>query len=268
MVATLPSGGKGISPPGTVPPENFYSYSIDYIYALYKCSETLPKPINDLTNLYDTIYISEAGLPDDLNVEIDITHTYCGDVEIYLIAPNGTEIDLCVGHGGSGNNFIGTIFDDEADTTISEGSAPFTGSYIPDEPLATFMNLSSIQGNWVLRIYDNALNDNGQLNNWCLDFQYRIGTENLVEPENSVYQNFPNPFTGQTTFSFKLESSSDVRIDVYDLLGREIETVIDRTCGPGLHEIKWNAGTLSPGQYIYKVKTGDKVEVKSMMIAN
>ncbi|RLD35021.1 MAG: hypothetical protein DRI83_07315, partial [Bacteroidetes bacterium] len=51
MVATLPGGGKGINPPGTIQPENFFTYIIDDIYNLIACSNTTPKPIEDLNNL-------------------------------------------------------------------------------------------------------------------------------------------------------------------------------------------------------------------------
>jgi len=92
LVTTLPSGGKGIDPPGSILPETFLSYTVDDIYILAECSETTPKPIYDEVHLYDTISITHDAALIDLNVEVDITHTYCGDVEIYLIGPDGTEI--------------------------------------------------------------------------------------------------------------------------------------------------------------------------------
>ncbi len=170
------------------------------------CSNTTPKDIEDLQHLYDTIVISHEGTLIDLNVDLDITHSYDGDVEIYLIAPDGTEIELCVGHGGSGNNFVGTIFDDEATVSIAEGSAPFTGSFRPDEQLAIFDG-ESIMGNWVLHIYDNALNDQGTLHNWCINMFYSgdpVGISTVEEASTILHQNYPNPFSEETTFAFDL----------------------------------------------------------------
>jgi subtilisin-like proprotein convertase family protein len=266
MIATLPSGGYGISPPGTTPPGDYFTYQVDYISTLFNCSETLPKPINDLTFLYDTIHISQDGTLDDLNVEIDITHTYCGDVEIYLVGPDGTQIDLCVGHGGSGNNFTGTILDDEADTPIAQGSPPFSGRYIPDEPLASFQNLSTIKGDWVLVVFDNALNDDGQLNNWCLDMQYLVGTDELEESKLTIHQNYPNPFSESTNFSFDLEEKSDIHISILDMMGREIQTVCSQEYPAGSHSVSWQAEGIPAGQYFYRVQSNDAITVKPMII--
>ncbi|MCK4569526.1 MAG: M20/M25/M40 family metallo-hydrolase [Bacteroidales bacterium] len=268
MVATLPGGGKGINPPGTIQPESFLTYIIADIYSMLACSNTVPKPIVDLQNLYDTIHIAHEGILLDLNVEFDATHTYDGDLMIYLISPGGTEIKLCVGNGGAGQNFIGTIFDDEAEIPISEGSAPFTGNYRPDEPLSTYDDLS-MTGDWILRIYDYAMNDQGTLNNWCLNLFYSgdpVYIAKLEQRDVTLYQNYPNPFRDETTFAFDLPAASNVRISIIDMMGRELITVTDRQYGAGSHNIGWNASDLQQGQYFYRIQTDHYIDVKSMMI--
>ena len=187
-------------------------------------------------------------------------------MEIYLIGPDGTEIDLCVGHGGSGNNFVGTKLDDAADTPIAQGNAPFTGLYIPDEPLATFQNLASIKGDWILRIYDNALNDDGQLTNWCIDILYSVGNDELKESKHTIHQNYPNPFSESTNFSFDLEEKTDIRISILDMMGREIQTVCSKEFPAGSHSVSWQADGIPAGQYFYRVQSNDAVTVKSMII--
>ena len=268
LVATLPEGGKGIDPPGSIAPESFFSYMVDDIYAISDCSQTTPKNIDDLNHLYDTITIDHTGTLVDVNVSLDITHTYCGDVEISLIGPDGTEVDLSIGNGGSGNNFTGTIFDDDASTPISAGSAPFTGSYQPDQPLSTLSG-KSINGNWVLHIYDNALNDQGVLLNWCVDMLYSGDPVSIPKQQKTlltVYQNYPNPFRENTTFSFDLEASGSVKISVLDMLGRSLTTVTEREYEAGSHTVRWNASSLTAGQYFYKVQTDENVAVKPMLI--
>jgi subtilisin-like proprotein convertase family protein len=268
MVATLPGGGQGISPPGTIPPENFFTYIIADIYPMLACSNTVPKPIADLQNLYDTILIAHEGILLDLNVELDITHTYDGDLMMYLISPGGTEIKLCIGNGGGGNNFIGTIFDDEAEIPISLGSAPFTGSYQPDEPLSIYDDLS-ITGEWILRIYDNATNNQGTLDNWCLNLYYSgdpVYIAKLEQRDVTLYQNYPNPFRDETTFAFDLPVAVNVRISIIDMMGRELITVTDRQYSAGSHNIGWNASDLQQGQYFYRIQTDRSVDVKSMVI--
>lgn len=268
LVATLPSGGKGVDPPGNIAPESFLSYMVDDIYALSDCSGTTPKDIDDLAHLYDTISINHEGTLVDVNVSLDITHTFCGDVEISLIGPDGTEVDLSIGNGGNGNNFIGTIFDDDASTPISAGTAPFTGSYQPDEPLSTLTG-KPIEGNWVLHIFDNAVNDQGELLDWCIDILYSgdpVSVPKLQRSLLTVHQNYPNPFSGNTTFSFELDGAGKVSIEVIDVLGRDIATVTEQVYDAGSHKVQWNAGGLKGGQYFYKVQTDEQVVVKPMLI--
>jgi subtilisin-like proprotein convertase family protein len=268
LVATLPTGGKGIDPPGSIAPESFFSYMVDDIYAMSECSQTTPKNIEDLNHLYDTIAIDHTGTLVDVNVSLDITHTYCGDVEISLIGPDGTEVDLSIGNGGSGNNFTGTIFDDDASTPISAGSAPFTGSYQPDQPLSTLSG-KPINGNWVLHIYDNAMNDQGVLLDWCMDILYSGDPVSIPKQQKTlltVYQNYPNPFSENTTFSFDLDTPGSVKISVLDMLGRSLKTVTERDFEAGSHSVRWNAGSLPGGQYFYKVQTNENVAVKPMLI--
>ena len=88
MVATIPDGGRGINPPGTIAPEDFFTYLIANINSMTLCSNTLPKPIQDLQNLYDTIYVELDEVLMAVNVNLDITHSYDGDVQIYLISPD------------------------------------------------------------------------------------------------------------------------------------------------------------------------------------
>ena len=101
-----------------------------------------PLAIPDQTTTTSDINISESGTITDLNVYVDLTHTWVGDLEISLVAPDGTQILLFGNWGSFGDNLTDTIFDDEAGTNISAGSAPFTGSFIPDQSLSAFDGFS------------------------------------------------------------------------------------------------------------------------------
>ncbi len=101
----------------------------------------------------------------DLNVKVDITHTYISDLTLALIAPSGEFIYLSRQNGGSGDNYEGTTFDDQADVSIKDGVAPFVGSYIPEEPLAKFKGLDP-DGEWSLAIFDSYFFDVGTLVSW------------------------------------------------------------------------------------------------------
>ena len=130
-------------------------------------SVDVPLNIVDNTTIYSDLIITGAGTVNDLNVELDITHTYDADLDVFLIAPDGTRIELFSDVGGSGNNFTGTILDDEAGVSITAGSAPFTGSYAPEGDLSSFDGMD-IAGTWTLEISDDAGLDQGTLNGWGL----------------------------------------------------------------------------------------------------
>jgi subtilisin-like proprotein convertase family protein len=103
----------------------------------------------------------------DVEVRLNATHTYTGDLDIFLIGPDATRVELSTDNGGTGEDFTETVFDDEAVTSITAGSAPFTGSFQPEGSLADLDGISSA-GTWTLEITDDAGVDQGQLLDWTL----------------------------------------------------------------------------------------------------
>lgn len=134
--------------------------------------------IFDLTTVTSTLTIAEARTLVDINVFIDITHTWNADLDVKLIAPNGTEVILFEDVGGSGDNFSSTILDDSADTPIANGTAPFTGTFSPQGSLADFNGLNTA-GDWTLVIHDDAGGDTGTLNTWGIIYEYEINVPPL-----------------------------------------------------------------------------------------
>ncbi|MBL0063056.1 MAG: proprotein convertase P-domain-containing protein [bacterium] len=107
----------------------------------------------------------------DLNVCLDIVHTFDGDLDIFLTSPMGTVIELTTDNGSSGQNFTCTTFDDEAATSVTLGTAPFSGSFSPETALSAVDGENAV-GAWVLCITDDAGGDVGWLNYVCLTFTY------------------------------------------------------------------------------------------------
>ena len=120
-----------------------------------------------------------AGVPanqviSDVNVTIDVTHTFAPDLLITLIAPDGTQIVLS-NRNGTGENpsrqaYINTTFDDQATTPIGFGVEPFSGSFQPDGTLS-LLNGKAANGTWRLKIQDLAAVDVGRLVGWSLQIQ-------------------------------------------------------------------------------------------------
>lgn len=128
-------------------------------------------PDNNSTGATSTITVPDDKIVQDANVTINITHTYDADINISLIPPVGAAIPLSTARGGSGDNFAGTVFDDEAATAISSGTAPFTGSFRPETPLSGVDGIHSV-GAWKLKVVDTASQDVGTVNNWTLTLTY------------------------------------------------------------------------------------------------
>jgi hypothetical protein len=73
-----------------------------------------------------------------------------------------------------------------------------------------------------------------------------------------LQQNFPNPFNMTTRISFSLQQKSAMRLSVYDLLGREVQTLLDETRDMGQHQILWGAKDLALGAYLLRLEADEE----------
>ena len=95
-----------------------------------------------------------------------------------------------------------------------------------------------------------------------------IGEEriNRIPSEYFLSNNFPNPFNPSTTIRYSIPQSTNVTIKVFDILGSEIETLVNKEKPSGTYEITWNAENLPSGIYFYQLKAGSFVETKKMIL--
>ncbi|MFA5670357.1 MAG: T9SS type A sorting domain-containing protein [Balneolaceae bacterium] len=84
--------------------------------------------------------------------------------------------------------------------------------------------------------------------------------------EIMLFQNYPNPFNPSTIISYQLPVSGLVKLDVFDMLGRKVATLIDGRTPAGLHEVTFNAQGLSSGMYFYRLKANGMTETKRFTI--
>jgi subtilisin-like proprotein convertase family protein len=128
-------------------------------------------PDNSGVGATSTIAVADTSIVQDVNVTVNITHSYDHDLTLSLTTPANTPITLAAQRGGSANNFTNTVFDDEAANPISAGAAPFTGSFRPEQPLSVADGLSGA-GNWGFKAVDGAAQDFGTISNWTLKLTY------------------------------------------------------------------------------------------------
>lgn len=85
------------------------------------------------------------------------------------------------------------------------------------------------------------------------------GDESLIAGDIDLPQNYPNPFNSKTQIMYALPSNSDVRLDIFNLMGQKVERLVDAKQNAGQHVITWNARDYSSGIYFYILKISDRI---------
>ncbi len=244
-------------------------------------------PDNGQGVLYDTLFVSEdSDAFRDINVVLDtLKHTWVGDLTVTLTHEGITDTLMSRPGNANGNpfgsnadNFIGTKLSDNGlirMDSITASMQPFTSppTYKPGtrygmDSLSKFSN-TNINGDWILKITDNAPGDTGSLIRWGICFN---GT--LVSVSNSKHipegyflsQNYPNPFNPTTKIDFSLPRPGNIKLSVYDINGKEITILRNGYLSSGVYTIEFNGNGLSSGVYFYRIEAGNYSEIKKMIL--
>jgi subtilisin-like proprotein convertase family protein len=124
---------------------------------------------NDKINSYITVPTQTSRLT-DVNVTLSLTHSFLADLDIYLVSPRGTRIELVSDLVSNEPDMISTSFDNVAPTGILTGSSPFTGRFRPEGTLED-LNGENPSGVWTLEITDDNPTDFGTLMSWGLNIE-------------------------------------------------------------------------------------------------
>ncbi|GEM_PF-3240056 len=89
---------------------------------------------------------------------------------------------------------------------------------------------------------------------------------NVIPDKFNLSQNYPNPFNPSTKIRFDIPKASFVKLKVIDILGREIETLVDDKLQPGIYEVNWNALQRPSGVYFYQIQSGNFNQTKKMVL--
>ncbi|UCF63580.1 MAG: T9SS type A sorting domain-containing protein [bacterium] len=81
-----------------------------------------------------------------------------------------------------------------------------------------------------------------------------------------LFQNYPNPFNPVTTIRYALPQKSDVLLEVYNILGQRIVTLVDKSMPAGFHDIQFGNNKLPTGFYIYRIQMNNFHDVKKMVL--
>ncbi|WP_439127437.1 proprotein convertase P-domain-containing protein [Polaribacter sp.] len=131
-------------------------------------------------NVVDNFFISE------LTTSVNITHTWNEDLDIFLISPNGTRVNLSSDRGGNGDNYNAT-FDDNSSNVLPSGNSTVSGTFNPIGNLSDFSGENAF-GTWTLEVTDDTNQDGGTINSFAL---------NICE-QNQLGYSFENSLDGWT----------------------------------------------------------------------
>jgi len=81
-----------------------------------------------------------------------------------------------------------------------------------------------------------------------------------------LYRNYPNPFNPSTNIKFDIPKSSDVKLIIYDIAGREITKLVNEMLNAGSYEVSWDASNYTSGVYFYKLISENYIDTKKMVL--
>ena len=93
-----------------------------------------------------------------------------------------------------------------------------------------------------------------------------IEADEPVAAQFELAQNFPNPFNPSTHIEFTLSRESDIRVEVFDVAGRQVATLANGVWQAGTHQLRWDASAYRSGVYFYRLTAGKEVQTRQMML--
>jgi subtilisin-like proprotein convertase family protein len=229
-------------------------------------SANVPLAIASTANVTvnSTLAVTENLTLTDVNVSVNITHTWVRDLTLTLLSPAGTAVQLvarpCT--NVALNDIIAT-FDDAGIPIACANNPAISGTIKPTQVLSAFNGQTS-QGTWTLRVLDSANQDGGSIVGWSLN---PCGIQVPLSVDQNSLANFtvfPNPTQGNFTVQFNSDSSQAVQVELYDLRGRSVYHSNHENTGFINQNIQLTA--VQAGVYVLKVKDGTKQVTRKLVI--
>lgn len=157
-----------------------------------------------------------------------------------------------------GNSWVNTRLSNETFNGVTPNSNVRFGDYI---------GIDAFDGK-IIPVWtdDREGNYNQEIYTAVVDISQSINDHKIVTEAFSIYQNYPNPFSGNTTIHFDLREKMQTRIEIFSISGQLLDVPVNAVLKSGKHQINWNAGNLSPGIYYLKMSAGKAVSHLKMTI--
>uniref|UniRef100_UPI003564705A T9SS type A sorting domain-containing protein n=1 Tax=Mariniphaga sediminis TaxID=1628158 RepID=UPI003564705A len=106
----------------------------------------------------------------------------------------------------------------------------------------------------------------GQIGTICITEKDPTNAHSLSNQDCELGQSFPNPFENSTVIEYSLSRAEKVTLKIYDLYGKEIETLVDKVVESGTHRAEWDATGLPAGIYLYRIQAGNFADTKRTIL--
>jgi subtilisin-like proprotein convertase family protein len=219
-----------------------------------------PIPDNDPVGIDSPIDVAATGSVHAIKVTVDISHYSINNLIVKLISPAGTEVTLHNRSGGTADNIVGSW----PDILTVDGPGALEDFHGED-----------VQGRWVLNVSDNQFGAIGTLNSWGLTIEVGAAAptpdEGDFAKKTKMLANAPNPFNPRTVIAFELGRPGPVRLNIFDLRGRLVRSLVDGEMPAGGHQVTWDgldrAGkAAASGIYFTKLVAEGATQVHKMTL--
>jgi len=242
------------------------NYDINTVCNIYS-SGAINQPIADDGDSFTEV-LAIPNVPSstitDINIGINITHTYIGDLAILAQSPSGTGILLVAPNDCGSQDDLNVKFDDDGLPFDCDNTTGVDIVYQSlQDPLSTW-NGEDAAGQWLLGVGDYAAQDTGTINGWYVEVCETTVT--LSDPDQDYLNNFtiyPNPNKGTFTVELNSGTNEDINIDVFDIRGRQIYSNLFESSTRFSQTVNLNVQT---GVYLVKVSNGNFTETKKIII--
>lgn len=219
-------------------------------------------PDNDQEFTVRTINVPTSSLISDVNLAVNLQHTWVSDLQILLQGPMTTTTQsLIFSQACSNNDNINAVFDDQNSGLTC--AATITGNVTPLTPLSVFNNLNP-NGDWVIAIRDVGEEDTGNVVSYTLTVCSQLVT---LSTESFEFENlaiYPNPNNGNFNIQFISNSSNEINVGVHDMRGREIFT--NKYSNNGLFNENLQLSNVQSGIYLVTIQDGSSKVTKKIVI--
>lgn len=240
-------------------------YTVTNTCNTYTSSTAFAIPDNNPNFTVRSINVPTTAAVSDVNVAVNVSHTYIGDLQMVLVGPSPAQTLVTLFSNGCDNGVatqgLNATFDDQGG--IANCVATVTGNILPEEPLSVY-NGTNPQGSWLFAVRDLAGQDIGTVNSFSITICSQtavLSTENFGLADFKIY---PNPNNGTFNIQFNSDSSNEIKVGVHDIRGREIFNQSYQNTGVFSQSLQ--LGNAQSGIYLVTVQDGEKKEVKKIVI--